>query len=400
MTKLIASIALLLCSAFSFSQTSNYFDKPIKGKFNVGFKRFYSENYTRVYFDTSKRQVIPRPTVINIWYPTFDNKGKNILIKDLLTFKSGNPQWHHFDSLMTESQYKIAMLYTYGDRNGENYDSSIIQWKKETKSKFTAYYNLKTNALLNASIANGKHPLVIYHPGLGGTTDDAFLFGEFLASHGYIVASGAYQSNDCTDISIGWNLDISFNEIDFLVKFANDKIPNADLTKIFGAGHSYGAQAMLAYASVSSTPFLGYLIFDNTTDYEETYILPGFKKLKDRLYPRITQIIKPLFVVARDVATFRLIDTLKYCDRYYLKFPNMDHEDFTSQGVIAKLLEYNLNKDFLKLKQPYLNYLYLMHASLDFMESIIHRKKFVVIPKVDNTNQIKFENSPGGTSKY
>lgn len=403
MKRLTFSITILLYTTFCFGQTShNYFEKKIKGKFNIGFKRFFSSNYSRIYFDTCQknRNVIPRPVVLNIWYPTFKNKGNTILIKDLVTYKSYKSQLRNFDSLMTDSQYKLSMLYTYGDRNGENYDSSITQWKKETKSKFLSYYNLKTKAQLNAPITKGKYPLVIYHPGLGGTSDDSFFLCEFLASHGYIVVTGTYQSNNCTGISIGWDLDISFNEIDFLVEFINDKIPEADITKIFGAGHSYGAQAMLGYASISSTPFLGFLIFDNTSDYESTYMNVGFKKLKDRLYPRVKHMTKPLFVVARDMATFRLIDSLKYCDRYYLKIPNMNHEDFTSQGVIAKLLEYHSDKDFLKLKQPYLNYVYQIQTSLDFMEAIINRKKVVVNPKPENGNQIEFESSPKGTYKY
>jgi hypothetical protein len=403
MKKTILIILFFLHTTFSFSQKSaDYFDNLKKGKYNIGFKRIYSNNLSRVYFDTcnKKNYSIPRPVVVNIWYPTFKNTGNKIFIKDLITFKSGRNELHFFDSVMTVSQFKLAMLYTYGDRNGESYDSSITQWKSQVKENFSLYFNFQTNALSNAPVVKGKYPVVIYHPGLGGTCDDSFLLCEFLASHGYIVVSGAYQSNECADISIGWNLDVSFNEIDFLVKFVNDKMPYADITKIFGAGHSYGAQAMLAYASVSATPFLGFMIFDNTADYEGTYMLAGFKKLKDRLYPRIKQMTKPLFIVARDVATFRIIDSLKYCDRYYLKVPNMDHNDFTSQGVIAKLMEYNLNKDFLKLKQPYLNYLYQIQTSLDFMESIINQRKFVVNPKIESGNQIKFESSLSGTSRY
>ena len=78
----------------------------------------------------------------------------------------------------------------------------------------------------------------------------------------------------------------------------------------------------------------------------------------------------------------------------------MDHEDFTSQGAVSKLIEYNLNKDFIKLKLPYLNHLFQLQASLNFIESIINRKTFAITPKIESANQIIFESSPKGFSKY
>lgn len=381
---------------------SNYFDKVLKGKYNVGFKRYYHTNNARIFVDTcySEKNRMARPTIINLWYPTHAGKGKKIKISDLIRFKSDNPTQHRFNDLMTASQYKLSMFYTYADRNGDSFDSSITTWKTDTKTKFLKYYNLTTNALLNAPMANKQFPLVVYHPGLGGTADDSFLFAEYLASHGYVVISGAYQSNDCTDISIGWNLDISLNEIDVLLAFAKEKIPNVDITKVIGAGHSYGAQAMLAYAAISATPVLGFIINDNTADYEETYKLQGFQKLKDRIYPKLKQITKPLFVVARTSATFKIIDSLKYCNRYYLKIPNMDHNDFTSQGAIAKLIEYDISKDFKNLKQPYINYIFQIQASLKFMESVLNKTGFSWTAPVDASNQLIFEFTPTGTSKY
>ncbi len=386
-----------------FSQTGkDHWGSLPSGKYQSAFKRHYTSNPTRTFVDSCSTvtQTLSRPVIANVWYPTTEKTGQRLSLRDLLTYKSGKQAYRSFDSALTASHYKTAMLYTYGYRNNEKYKAPVAEWTEKTKSGFRNYLNLITRSLIGRPIAKGKFPVIIYHQGLGGTPDDAFLLCEFFASHGFIVVNSAYQSNDCSYLNTGWDLDISFTEIDFLVNFISREISNANMSKLVGMGHSYGAQAMLAYASVSSTPFVAFLIFDTTADYEKTYSHEGFNKLKQRIYPRIKNMDKPLFLVARETATFRIIDSLTNCDRYYLKVPGMDHEDFTSQGAISKYVEIKNYPDSVELKTPYLNHLFQIQASLDFVRAILDKKPVKINTEVADKNKIGFEMTPKGKSKY
>ncbi|HEV7780689.1 MAG TPA: hypothetical protein VGO58_05460 [Chitinophagaceae bacterium] len=403
MIKLLLAASALSITLVGYGQSGKDFwgDLPA-GKYQPAFKRYYTSNPTRTFVDScrSATQISARPEIINVWYPTTEKTGQRLTIKDLLTYNSGNKVYQGFDSALTANHHKNAMLYTYGDRNNEKATAPVNEWTSKTKSEFQSYLSLITRSLIGKPIAKGRFPVIVYHQGLGGTPDDAFLLCEFFASHGFIVVNTAYQSNICSRLNTSWNFDITFNEIDFLVNFVDRQIPNADISRLIGIGHSYGASAMLAYSSVSSTPFIAFLIFDSTADYEKTYTHSGFAQLKQRIYPRIQNITRPLFLVARETATFRIIDSLKNCDRYYLKVPAMSHEDFTSQGAVAKYLQLKSYPDSAELKIPYLNHLVQLQASLEFVNAILEKRPVNINKEVTDKNKIVFEMTPKGISKY
>ena len=88
--------------------------------------------------------------------------------------------------------------------------------------------------------------MVIYHPGLGGTFDDNAVAYEYLASHGYVVLSSAYQSADSSSLNIDGDLATSLDDLQFLLRYAAT-LPFADVSKVAAMGHSYGAQAVLGW---------------------------------------------------------------------------------------------------------------------------------------------------------
>ena len=56
---------------------------------------------------------------------------------------------------------------------------------------FDRFLAAKTIAVKDAPAAVGRFPVVIYHPGLGGSYEDNSVLFEYLASHGYLVLSSA-----------------------------------------------------------------------------------------------------------------------------------------------------------------------------------------------------------------
>ena len=121
-------------------------------------------------------------------------------------------------------------------------------------------------ATLNVPAAAGKFPVVIYHPGLGGTFDDNAVACEYLASHGYVVLSSAYQAADSSILNINGDLDTSFDDLSFLLRYAAT-LPFADISKVAAMGHSYGAQAMLGWRAQPNSPLDAVVFLDSTVEY-------------------------------------------------------------------------------------------------------------------------------------
>ena len=123
------------------------------------------------------------------------------------------------------------------------------EFEKLTEEERAAWDGLLATpvyATLNVPPAAGKFPVVIYHPGLGGTFDDNAVACEYLASHGYVVLSSAYQAADSSNLNINGDLATSFDDLSFLLRYAAT-LPFADSSKVAAMGHSYGAQAMLGW---------------------------------------------------------------------------------------------------------------------------------------------------------
>src|SRR5262249_56747491 len=105
----------------------------------------------------------------------------------------------------------------------------------------------RTRAERVAPPVEGRFPVVIHHPGLGGVPDDNSVLFELLASHGYVVLSSAYPNYDAQGVGIGSDLHTSFRDLEFLSRYARE-LPFADADRLPAMGPSGGAVAPLARA--------------------------------------------------------------------------------------------------------------------------------------------------------
>ena len=121
--------------------------------------------------------------------------------------------------------------------------------------------------------AAGKFPVVIYHPGLGGTFDDNAVACEYLASHGYVVLSSAYEAADSSSLNIDGDLATSLDDLNFLLRYAAT-LPFADSCQVAAMGHSYGAQAMLAWRRAPNSPLDAVVFLDSTVEYRPLDDIP------------------------------------------------------------------------------------------------------------------------------
>ena len=88
------------------------------------------------------------------------------------------------------------------------------------------------------------------HAGLGGAMNDNFILWEYLASHGYVVATSAFLPRDGSDLSIGWDAERSVADLNAILRDAAGWA-NVVRGRVAVVGHSYGAQAALIFAMQS-----------------------------------------------------------------------------------------------------------------------------------------------------
>jgi hypothetical protein len=139
-----------------------------------------------------------------------------------------------------------------------------------------------TFAVKDAPPAEGRFPVVLHHPGLGGVSDDNSALFELLASHGYVVMSSAYEYYDADRVHIGSDLHTSFRDLEFLSRYARE-LPFADADRLGAMGHSWGAIAVLHWAALPDSCLRAFVTLDSGFEYvsvEDTGIEPLILHMK------------------------------------------------------------------------------------------------------------------------
>lgn len=222
----------------------------------------------------------------------------------------------------------IKRIEDYNRSNSSYYIFYTDSLNEVQEKQFGSHLNQPIRVYRDAIPVVGKFPLVIYHAGLGGTLNDNSVLCEYLASHGFVVITGAFQSNDYKSMNLNWDLERSAKDMDFMLNSVKH-LPFIDFSRISAIGHSYGAQAVLAYQAEDRSPVSCLIIIDTTMDYTVDASPDGFEKLTRRLYGKIGNINAPMLVFANPEATFRVIDSLQYSNRTYCTI-ELEHNDFTS----------------------------------------------------------------------
>ena len=303
------------------------------GPYGVGFRATYQADtarwYDADYPSPGKPQAKkPRPILIALWYPAPPDQGKAMVHRDyfrVLTLDSGAPE---FAPRLRKFTHDEAALYMMG--------KEFDELSADERGRFDGLLATPVIAILNAPAAEGRFPVVIYHPGLGGTYEDNAVACEFLASHGYVVVSSAYQPADSSELSIDGDLETSFADLAFLLRYATT-LPFVDADRVAAMGHSYGAQAVLGWRAQPGSPLDAVVFLDSALEYAG-FDAPQFARLKaavERNPKSSTPIL--LFADRERHPKFESFDPyLKFAPRYEVGTPALEHNSFVSQGAIVK----------------------------------------------------------------
>jgi len=302
------------------------------GPHTVGFRSLWQFDYSRQFHMTfadksaHAAEKAPRPILINIWYPAAkDGMAKRMPHGDYFKIRSDDPKLGKFSAGLAE--------YNRDRLTQELLRKPVAKLASREKQLLEEFFKTPTACVRAAAAAGGTFPLVIYHAGAGSSFEDNSVLCEFLASHGFVVLGSAFQRGGDSFNTDG--RDRSARDVEFLIAYSR-QLPGVDWSHVGLVGHSLGAQAALYYASQTDCAVDAVVSLDTTQDYhglkdptwEADFTTPVVKRGKN--------FVCPLVMAAESFATFELADTFQSSRRYYLTFKEMGHNDFISQGLVAR----------------------------------------------------------------
>jgi len=325
-----AAAVALACAAGVWGQ-SQFWGELKPGRYPVGFRSLYQSDIARSY-DTdypaagSTPLKKPRPIFLAIWYPAAVLHDNAMLYRDYFRAVSADSPAAGFAQRLRKFTRDMACEYMLGKK--------FEQLTSEERADWDALLATPVFATQDVPAAVGKFPVVIYHPGLGGTFDDNAVACEYLASQGYLVLSSAYEAADSSSLNIDGDLATSLDDLQFILRYAAT-LPFADTSRVAAMGHSYGAQAMLAWRARPNSPLDAVVSLDSTVEYHPLDDTPTFKAALEPNRDSAVPVL--MFADSRRQPRFEVFDPyLAFAARYEVTVDGMEHNDFVSQGAIRK----------------------------------------------------------------
>ncbi|MEO8335741.1 MAG: hypothetical protein ABI664_12265 [bacterium] len=208
--RLLLPVGRRLAVATRFVASSAQAQSPLlwgslkTGPHAVGFRLQYKLDHSREYdpefiTDTTRFPVHrPRPIMIGIWYPAQKTNATPMAYRQYLEISPGPGPLAPF-----ARRLESAMRNAVGEEVAGHKPKAMTP--AETRA-FERLLATRTSAVKDAPSASGKFPVILYHPGNGGTYEDNSALFEYLASHGYIVMSSAYPDPDAHTVFIGGDI--------------------------------------------------------------------------------------------------------------------------------------------------------------------------------------------------
>lgn len=180
----------------------------------------------------------------------------------------------------------------------------------------------------------GRFPILLYHPSAEGPfQEDAVLF-EFLASHGYVVLSSAYQSPDPAILGNNASLSTSLEDLQSLVRYSSS-LEFVDIQRIGAIGFSMGAQILLQWIGTADCPVDAAILLDTTLEYTPEEF-PLHRIIRDAL-KNLNPPSIPILLAAsatRDPNFSTFDEYLMNSPRYEVQVQTKGHGDFVADGVL------------------------------------------------------------------
>lgn len=326
------AVAIICAGSSVKAQTPLLWGGLKSGPHSVGFRIRYTLDHSREYdpeftADTTRLPVHrPRPIMVGIWYPAQKTNASRMSYRQYLDISPGPGALAPF-----ARRLETAMRHVVGNETTGH--SSGAMSPEETRA-FEQLLATTTFAVKDAPAASGRFPVILYHPGTGGTYEDNSALFEYLASHGYIVVSSAYPAPDASSAFIEGDIAGSFADLDVLATFART-LPNADADRLGVMGHSYGAWVSFAWAAKVGSPVRALITLDSGFEYDSLTAGPELLQLHMKANRNNIRAATLRVASTERHPHFEYLDPyLKFVPRYEASITSLTHNDYLTHGAI------------------------------------------------------------------
>jgi pimeloyl-ACP methyl ester carboxylesterase len=338
------------------------------GRYAVGFRVLYKHDRTRKWLPVkshSNRAASDkgRPIRLSVWYPAVPAKGAEAM--------------HYGDYFHYESDKDFREL----NDELEKYDrGSWLEDLNEVSPNGTSIFArlcaTSVAAIRNARPASGRFPVVLYAGGLGSRADANVELGEYLASHGYIVATVPQLGPSAEESSLettGGEAGVHVDDLEFALKVLRDLVVDAKHLAI--AGHSAGGVAALQFAIRNPEVMVVVGLDGSYGAAPEPHRTKEVMKVLNQLQPGYVKASLLDMRRANGVQGAQLdptvVDRMVRSDRYLVTFTKMFHGDFTEFGTIGLKLSVPLpsNNDGRTRETGFIGNQHAYRAVLDFLDA-------------------------------
>ncbi|WP_072323539.1 hypothetical protein [Luteibacter sp. UNCMF366Tsu5.1] len=297
-----------------------------QGSQPVGFRQVFAFDKSRTWLPTRNVEgeftpdVDGRPVQVNVWYPAASTSAPRMKLGDYIeqTAPAG------FDRINAEMLRR-------------NRDSIQGSFDETASAKLLA---MPMDAVRDAAPAQGSYPLVILIGGLGADINTNVVMAEFLASHGYVVASVSLLGRSGDQLAPSRSAaDIEAGTRD--MEYASSLLcasKDVDCRRTAVIGHSIGAvQAVLLGQRNGNV--IAVVGLDGTYAFKgNASTLTGAEGFyPDQARYALLDLRRQQGMQSADL-DFSAIDQLQYVDRDSVQLKNMHHSDFTSFAVTGEAM--------------------------------------------------------------
>jgi dienelactone hydrolase len=293
----------------------------------------------------------PRPVAVGVWYPARAAGAPHLTYREYFSLPAatGGSELDEF----------VAFLHSHGAPA-----DAVQEW-----------LGAPMLAARDAPPAGGRFPLVLVAQGNGQTLRDQAPLAEYLASHGYVVAtcpSPMLVTGSLTDdADVPRRAEEQADDLAF-VRAALHQRPDVDSDHIGVVGHSFGARAALLYemrerrvaALVSLDGGIG--TATGRTAFEAA---PSFRPGRARA--PILHFFEPLDrFMTPDLSLLR---SLSSAERWLVRVSAMHHHQFTSLGA-ASMAFPQLRPALAATSATADQYASVERATLDFLDGFVKQR--------------------------
>lgn len=307
------------------------------GSYAVGFRTLYMRDTTRAWHPTTATATARdpgRPIRISYWYPAaHDQRSPAMSYGDYFHY-DGPADFRPINDTLEKS-----------DR--ESWRSDLMETGPNGGDLLSRLFATRVAARHDATPAAGRFPVLLYAAGKGSRADANVELGEYLASHGYIVATVPQLGPSEANIELGSSpeeIRLHEQDLDFAWSILR-RLPSVDASRLAIAGHSAGGEVAIQYGMDHSE--VGAVI-----GLDGSYGMYGegqsAKTTRSRAngFPEFapTRFTAPLLDMRRangvQGATLdsSVVAALHASDRYVVTIPRMYHGDFTEWAPIGVFL--------------------------------------------------------------